>query len=86
LFDFDKASTSAGWLQELNEGHATHTPETEEYGISSFVYARRLPFNSEKFSNWIHSMPKEIVRAKGIAWCATRNNVALLFSQAGPSV
>ncbi|WHY54616.1 GTP-binding protein [Peribacillus simplex] len=86
LFDFDKASASAGWLQELNEGHAAHTPETEEYGISSFVYARRLPFNSEKFSNWIHSMPKEIVRAKGIAWCATRNNVALLFSQAGPSV
>lgn len=86
LFDFDKASTSAGWLQELNEGHAAHTPETEEYGISSFVYARRLPFNSEKFSNWIHSMPKEIVRAKGIAWCATRNNVSLLFSQAGPSV
>ncbi|MEK4065159.1 GTP-binding protein [Peribacillus sp. FSL R5-0717] len=86
LFDFDKASASAGWLQELNEGHAAHSPETEEYGISSFVYARRLPFNSEKFSNWIHSMPKEIVRAKGIAWCATRNNVALLFSQAGPSV
>ncbi|MBO0997488.1 GTP-binding protein [Bacillus sp. SD075] len=85
-FDFDKASASAGWLQELNEGPALHTPETEEYGISSFVYARRLPFNSEKFSNWIHSMPKEIVRAKGIAWCATRNNVALLLSQAGPSV
>src|SRR5699024_9774558 len=42
LFDFEAASNSAGWLQELTEGgHATHTPETEEYGISSFVYERR---------------------------------------------
>ncbi len=42
-FNFEAASQSAGWLQELEAGgHATHTPETEEYGISSFVYRRRL--------------------------------------------
>lgn len=86
LFDFEKASSSAGWIKELTSGHQNHTPETEEYGISSFVYARRLPFHSERFNNWIHSMPKNIVRAKGIAWCATRNDLALLLSQAGPSV
>nr|WP_285841775.1 GTP-binding protein [Sutcliffiella horikoshii] len=85
-FDFDKASASAGWLKELQAGHQQHTPETEEYGISSFVYQRRLPFHSERFSKWYAALPEEIVRAKGIVWCATRNNVALLFSQAGPSV
>jgi G3E family GTPase len=85
-FDFDRASASAGWLKELNTGHHNHTPETEEYGISSFVYKRRLPFHSKRFSDWYAALPEEIVRAKGIVWCATRNNVALLFSQAGPSV
>ncbi|MVL45519.1 GTP-binding protein, partial [Staphylococcus aureus] len=46
-FDFEKASESAGWIKELESGgHASHTPETEEYGISSFVYKRRLPFHA----------------------------------------
>lgn len=85
-FDFDKASASAGWLKELQTGHQQHTPETVEYGISSFVYHRRLPFHSERFSEWYAALPEEVVRAKGIVWCATRNNVALMFSQAGPSV
>ncbi|MFJ7974527.1 GTP-binding protein [Peribacillus sp. JNUCC 23] len=86
LFDFDRASSQAGWLKELNLGPAQHTPETEEYGISSFVYERKFPFHSERFNNWAGSMPIQIVRAKGIAWCASRNNLALLLSQAGPSV
>lgn len=47
-FDFEKASESAGWIKELESGgHASHTPETEEYGISSFVYKRRLPFHAK---------------------------------------
>ncbi|GKU80656.1 GTP-binding protein [Niallia sp. NCCP-28] len=86
LFDFDKASESAGWLRELNIGPAEHTPETEEYGISSFVYTSKKPFHSERFNDWCGYMPIQIVRAKGIAWCASRNNLALLLSQAGPSV
>ncbi|MEB1806383.1 MAG: GTP-binding protein [Bacillaceae bacterium] len=86
LFNFEEASNSAGWIRELTAGHEQHTPETEEYGISSFVYFRREPFHSIRFQNWCQSMPKNIVRAKGIAWCATRNNLALLMSQAGPSV
>ncbi|MFV8828119.1 GTP-binding protein [Alkalihalobacterium sp. APHAB7] len=86
LFNFEEASNSAGWIRELTAGHEQHTPETEEYGISSFVYYRREPFHSVRFQNWCQSMPKNIVRAKGIAWCASRNNLALLMSQAGPSV
>ncbi|RAS80341.1 GTP-binding protein [Priestia endophytica] len=86
-FDFDKASASAGWIKELNDGsHREHTPETEEYGIGSFVYSRRVPFHTQRFEDWVHSMPKQIVRAKGISWCASRNDLALLMSQAGPSV
>ncbi|MBT2696136.1 GTP-binding protein [Bacillus sp. ISL-40] len=84
LFNFEKASESAGWLKELEAPE--HLPETEEYGISSFVYRSNVPFHSERFNRWVEEMPVEIVRAKGIAWCATRNDLALLFSQAGTSV
>ncbi|MCG7307206.1 GTP-binding protein [Staphylococcus warneri] len=85
-FDFEKATESAGWIKELTEGgHAEHTPETEEYGISSFVYRRRLPFHAERFNAWLEQMPDNIVRAKGIVWLAQYNQVACLLSQAGSS-
>ncbi|MGK9044913.1 GTP-binding protein [Mammaliicoccus vitulinus] len=87
LFDYEKASQSAGWIKELTEGgHASHTPETEEYGISSFVYKRRLPFHAERFNQWMENMQSNIIRAKGIVWLAQYNHVACLFSQAGSFV
>ena len=84
LFDFDLASQSPGWLKELEV--VEHVPETEEYGIQSFVYRSRIPFHTERLNQWIEEMPEEIIRAKGLIWCATRNDLALLLSQAGPSV
>ncbi|MEJ7483513.1 GTP-binding protein [Staphylococcus hominis] len=85
-FDFEKASNSAGWIKELTEGgHEAHTPETEEYGISSFVYSRRLPFHAKRFNDWLEQMPQNIVRSKGIVWLAQYNEVACLLSQAGSS-
>jgi len=84
LFDFDKASQSAGWMKELQQDH--HTPETEEYGVSSFVYRRRIPFHPERFMQWLEQWPEEVVRAKGFLWIATRNDVVMTLSQAGPSI
>ena len=87
LFNFEKASNSAGWIKELTEGgHASHTPETEEYGISSFAYRRRLPFHADRFNKWMENMQGNIIRAKGIVWLAQYNHVACLFSQAGSFV
>ncbi len=86
LFDFEKASESAGWIKELTHGgHEHHTPETEEYGISSFVYRRKLPFNADRFKEWFDYLPSNIVRSKGIVWFAQHNSVACLLSQAGSS-
>ncbi|WP_163854833.1 GTP-binding protein [Paenibacillus elgii] len=84
LFDFEAASTSAGWMQELMNDH--HTPETEEYGISSFVYERRRPFHPERLTAWMSYWPENIVRAKGTVWLASRNALAQSLSQAGPSI
>ncbi|PTL38246.1 GTP-binding protein [Alkalicoccus saliphilus] len=82
-FHFEKASQGAGWIKELNE---EHIPETEEYGISSFVYKRRRPFHPERWLQWLESWPEEIIRAKGFFWLASRHDTAGLLSQAGPSL
>ncbi|AGT33205.1 hypothetical protein M493_14840 [Geobacillus genomosp. 3] len=83
LFDFEKASQSAGWIKELNE---EHTPETEQYGIASFVYRRKRPFHPERLMNWLENWPVEVVRAKGFVWLAPWNDWGILLSQAGTSI
>ena len=83
LFDFEAVSQSAGWIKELNE---EHIPETEEYGITSFVYRSKKPFHPVRLMKWVENWPIEVVRAKGFIWLATRNDVAGLLSQAGPSL
>ncbi|SDH50339.1 GTP-binding protein [Alteribacillus bidgolensis] len=86
-FDFERASAAAGWIKELQQGPENHTPETEEYGITSFVYKKQRPFHTNRFNDWLeHQMPESIIRAKGIVWCATRNDVAISISYAGGSV
>lgn len=84
LFDFDQASRSAGWLKELEK--PVHTPETEEYGIASFVYERVKPFHPGRLKKWMERWPEEVVRAKGIVWVASRNDIGQNLSQAGPSI
>ncbi|MEO2206282.1 GTP-binding protein [Paenibacillus pabuli] len=84
LFDFEKASMSAGWIQELEK--ESHTPETEEYGIGSFVYRRRKPFHPARLAEFMSYWPEEVVRAKGLVWLAAEGDVAASLSQAGPSI
>jgi G3E family GTPase len=84
LFDFDVAQNSAGWQKELEVG--THTPETEEYGISSFVFRNQKPFHPERFWKYLNEdYPSRVIRAKGLFWLASRSNEAINFSQAGGS-
>ncbi|MCU0443797.1 MAG: GTP-binding protein [Microscillaceae bacterium] len=85
LFDFEEASQAAGWVQELERGH--HTPETEEYGISSFVFRARMPLHPERFWQYItQNWHASIIRSKGLFWLASRPAQALNWSQAGGSL
>lgn len=84
LFDFDKTSQSAGWIAELNK---QHTPETEEYGITSFVFRDKRPFHPERFWDYLNQgWHANIIRSKGLFWIASRPNDALNWSQAGGSL
>ena len=82
LFDYEKAESSAGWIREL-EGE--HTPETEEYGISSFTYRTSAPFDAEKLWEFLHDEVnwRGVLRSKGFFWVAADHRVAYEWAQAG---
>lgn len=87
LFDFDKASSSPLWAKELESGwHHEHTPETEEYGVVSFVYDTDLPFHPERFANICGQEWPGVIRSKWVVWLASRNDWAGNWSQAGGSI
>lgn len=79
LFDEEEAEATAGWLDSLVE----YTPETKEYGISNFVYERRIPFHPERLSKIFKQEWPGVIRSKDIFWLATRLPLAGYWSQAG---
>lgn len=82
LFDFDRAHQHPLWFKELY-GFANHTPETEEYGVSSFVYRARRPFHPAALHRVLNGDLPGVIRAKGHFWLATRPNWVAEFSLAG---
>lgn len=84
LFDFEKAASSTGWIKELE---SDHIPETDEYGISSFVFRAAKPFHPQRWYRYLQECyPQNILRAKGLFWLASRPNAAIALSQAGGSL
>jgi G3E family GTPase len=80
LFDLEAAAEAPGWLATMR---GEEIPETEEYGISSFVYERDRPFHPERLRSRLEGGWSGVVRAKGFFWLASRHQFAGLWSQAG---
>lgn len=84
-FDFNRAHEHPLWYKELY-GFNDHIPETEEYGVRSFVYRARRPFDPARFQAFIDKSWPGVVRAKGFFWLATRPDYVGELSQAGALV
>lgn len=84
-FDLEKASEHPLWFKELH-GFRDHVPETEEYGIRSFVYRAKKPFHPARFKAFLGETWPGVVRAKGFFWLATRPHHVGELSQAGALV
>lgn len=82
-FDMLKAQSAAGWRQALEFGK---TPETQEYGVASFVYRARRPFHPERLMGVFNRARPGVWRSKGFFWLATRMNQVGSWSQAGAVV
>lgn len=98
MFDFDNVATSAAWINEIEgeheeEGHDgehhhhhhdDEDGEAEEYGISTFVYYRRRPFDINRFDNYVaKKWSKSVIRAKGLCYFSDETDKCYLFEQAG---
>lgn len=84
LYSQQEAAESPLWINELKK---EHTPETEEYGISSFVFRDKRPFHPERFLNYVNNdWPMNVIRSKGLFWIASRPDKSLSWSQAGGSL
>ncbi|MEP3428776.1 MAG: GTP-binding protein [Roseibium sp.] len=82
LFDFEKAHEHPMWAKELY-GFADHVPETEEFGVVSYVYRARRPFDPVKIHQLLNGPMPGVIRAKGHFWIGTRPEWVLEFSLAG---
>ena len=82
-FDFEEASQSAGWMQELQEPHES---AEKEHGVTSFVFESRRPFHPKRFAELLDEFPTNVVRSKGHFWLAGRDEMALGLNVAGQSI
>ena len=82
LFDPIAAAQSPGWDEEIADGH---TPETEEYGISSMTFRSDRPFHPQRLGDAL-AQTTRVLRSKGFCWIASRPTIAAIWSQAGPNL
>lgn len=80
LFDLEQAASMPGWAQELA---GVHVPETETYGIASFVYRSKEPFHAQRLHDYISRPIPGVVRSKGYFWLASRPEWVASLSGAG---
>lgn len=79
-FDFDHAAEAAGWMATMR---GDETPESDEYGVTSFTWRSRLPFHPERLHQRLQQSWTNVLRMKGYSWIASRPANTWEISKAG---
>lgn len=66
--------------------HKHEGADEDEYGIGSFVYFRRRPFNRAKLEDYAGVWPRNIIRSKGVVWFSDEEETAYVFETAGRQI
>lgn len=82
-FDFDAVYQSAAWLDMMMHPEEHEDGEALEYGISTFAYVRRAPFDLDAFGEFAAAWPASIIRTKGMVWFSEQPDTCFLLEQAG---
>ena len=85
-FSFQEVYNSAVWADAMEHPEEHEDPEVLEYGISTFVYERRRPFDIDALGEFAKSWPRDVIRAKGILWCTHDPDMRYIFEQAGHQI
>ncbi|WP_028264333.1 CobW family GTP-binding protein [Atopobium fossor] len=86
-FNFNEAYNSAAWMHAMEHPEEHEDPEVLEYGISTFVYRRRQPFNVDAFNEVLRKWDDlGIIRCKGMLWASQDPDMCFVFEQAGRQV
>lgn len=87
LFDYDSVAASASWITEVEKGADADEGEALEYGISTYVYYNRKPFDLNKFDEFVAKRwPLGVIRAKGMCYFADNTDICYIFEQAGTQI
>ena len=85
-FSFERAYSSAAWIDAMEHPEEHEDPEVLEYDIETFVYHRRKPFDVDRFNDLLQNFPDEIIRTKGTFWAQQNPDMCYVFEQAGHQV
>ncbi|WP_404801181.1 GTP-binding protein [Acuticoccus sediminis] len=85
LFDFARARMRPRWFTEMYD-FADHEPESDAYGIESFTYRARKPFDGEKVRRYLTGALAGVIRAKGHFWVVAEPDLAIGYSLAGQMI
>lgn len=82
-FDFDRAYSSAAWMDAMEHPEEHDDPEVLEYDITTFVYERRRPFDIDALAEYVKTWPDSVIRAKGMLWANQDPDMCYVFETAG---
>lgn len=66
--------------------HKHEGDEEDEYGIGTFIYYKRIPFDRNSLRSFVKNWPKDIIRCKGVIWFADEYNEAYVFETSGRQI